>query len=29
MTKTADNIRKGYLAGKYGTTPDLEIEEVE
>lgn len=28
-TKTADNIRKGYLAGKYGATPDLEIEEVE
>ena len=29
MTKTADNIRKGYLAGKYGAIPDLEIEEVE
>ena len=29
MTKTADNIRKGYLAGKYGATPDLEFEEVE
>ena len=28
-TKTADNIRKGYLAGKYGATPKLEIEEVE
>lgn len=28
-TKTADNIRKGYLAGKYGATPDIEIEEVE
>ena len=28
-TKTADNIRKGYLVGKYGATPDLEIEEVE
>lgn len=28
-TKTADNIRKGYLAGKYGATPELEIEEVE
>lgn len=28
-TKTADNIRKGYLAGKYGATPDVEIEEVE
>ncbi len=28
-TKTADNIRKGYLAGKYGATPDIEIEEIE
>lgn len=28
-TKTADNIRKGYIAGKYGATPDIEIEEVE
>lgn len=28
-TKTADNIRKGYLAGKYGAIPDIEIEEVE
>lgn len=28
-TKTADNIRKGYLAGKYGAIPELEIEEVE
>lgn len=28
-TKTADNIRKGYLAGKYGATPEVEIEEVE
>lgn len=28
-TKTADNIRKGYLAGKYGATPNIEIEEVE
>lgn len=27
-TKTADNIRKGYLVGKYGATPDIEIEEV-
>ena len=27
-TKTADNIRKGYLVGKYGATPDVEIEEV-
>lgn len=28
-TKTTDNIRKGYLVGKYGATPDIEIEEVE
>ena len=28
-TKTAENIRKGYLVGKYGATPDIEIEEVE
>lgn len=28
-TKTAENIRKGYLIGKYGATPDIEIEEVE
>lgn len=28
-TKTADNVRKGYLLGKYGATPDVEIEEVE
>lgn len=28
-TKTGDNIRKGYLVGKYGATPDIEIEEVE
>lgn len=27
-TRTSENIRKGYLAGKYGATPDLEIEEV-
>ena len=27
-TKTADNIRKGYLAGKYGATPDIEVEEI-
>ena len=27
-TKTADNIRKGYLVGKYGATPNIEIEEV-
>ena len=28
-TRTIENIRKGYLAGKYGATPDIEIEEVE
>ena len=28
-TRTTDNIRKGYLVGKYGATPDIEIEEVE
>ena len=28
-TGTNENIRKGYLMGKYGATPDLEIEEVE
>lgn len=28
-TKTTENIRKGYLLGKYGATPDVEIEEVE
>ena len=28
-TRTTENIRKGYLVGKYGATPDLEIEEVE
>lgn len=27
-TKTSDNIRKGYLLGKYGAIPDIEIEEV-
>lgn len=27
-TRTTDNIRKGYLVGKYGATPDVEIEEV-
>ena len=25
-TRTTDNIRKGYLLGKYGATPDIEIE---
>ncbi len=29
MTRTTDNIRKGYLVGKYGAIPDIEIEEVE
>ena len=28
-TRTSDNIRKGYLLGKYGATPNVEIEEVE
>ena len=28
-TRTTENIRKGYLLGKYGATPDIEIEEVE
>ncbi len=28
-TRTTDNIRKGYLLGKYGATPDVEIEEVD
>lgn len=28
-TKTTENIRKGYLLGKYGATPDIEIEEEE
>ena len=28
-TRTTDNIRKGYLLGKYGAAPDVEIEEVE
>lgn len=28
-TRTTDNIRKGYLLGKYGATPNVEIEEVE
>lgn len=28
-TPTNENVRKGYLLGKYGATPDLEIEEVE
>lgn len=28
-TKTTENIRKGYLLGKYGATPNIEIEEVE
>ena len=27
-TRTTENIRKGYLLGKYGATPDVEIEEV-
>ena len=28
-TRTTDNIRKGYLAGKYGAVPDVDVEEVE
>lgn len=28
-TRTTDNIRKGYLIGKYGATPNIEIEDVE
>lgn len=28
-TRTTDNVRKGYLVGKYGATPNIEIEEVE
>ena len=28
-TRTSENIRKGYLIGKYGATPDVDIEEVE
>ena len=28
-TATGENIRKGYLLGKYGATPELDIEEVE
>lgn len=28
-TRTTDNIRKGYLLGKYGAAPDIEIEEVD
>lgn len=28
-TKTSENIRKGYIAGKYGAIPEVKIEEVE
>lgn len=28
-TRTTDNVRKGYLFGKYGAIPDVEIEEVD
>ena len=28
-TKTSENIRKGYLLGKYGAIPEIETEEVE
>lgn len=27
-TRTTDNIRKGYLLGKYGAIPDIEIERL-
>ena len=27
--RTTEDVRKGYLVGKYGATPDIEIEEVE
>jgi AAA15 family ATPase/GTPase len=29
FTRTTENMRKGYLLGKYGATPDIQIEEVE
>lgn len=29
FTRTSENIRKGYLIGKYGATPDIDVEEVE
>lgn len=28
-TRTTDNVHKGYLLGKYGTIPNVEIEEIE
>lgn len=28
-TRTTDNIRKGYLMGKYGAIPNVDVEEVE
>ena len=28
-TRTTENVRNGYLLGKYGATPNVEIEEVE
>lgn len=28
-TRTTDNIRKGYLLGKYGAIPDIEIEQLQ
>ena len=28
-TRTTDNIRKGYIIGRYGAVPDVDIEEVE
>mgnify|MGYP006955454436 CR=1 FL=1 len=28
-TPTTENVRKGYLMGKYGATPNVEIETIE
>lgn len=28
-TRTTDNIRKGYMVGKYGAIPNVEIAEVD
>lgn len=28
-TRTGENIRKGYLAGKYGATPDIDLDQFE
>lgn len=29
FTRTTENIRKGYLLGKYGATPNVDIEEID